>query len=206
MSAEKSQPSGLAVRLASGSPRRRELLRELGWKFEAVSPDVDETPLPGERPELLCERLARLKVSAGAKAFPHALVIAADTIVVVGGKTLGKPGSRAEACEMLHELQGRTHEVMTGLAVSMKARTLSAVERTAVCFRPLTALEIEAYAATGEGDDKAGAYAIQGRGALMVEGIEGDYFNVVGLPLCRLARLLEELGLGLNVLWQSPFN
>ena len=182
------------VCLASGSPRRRALLKELGWDFETVSPDVDESPLSGERPEALCERLARLKAEAGAKtAGPEFLVLAADTIVVVDGRVLGKPAGREEACAMLRLLQGRAHEVMTGLALSLGKKLLSAVERTIVHFRPLTEDEARAYAATGEGDDKAGAYAIQGKGALLVSAIEGDYFNVVGLPLCRLGRMLEEL-------------
>ncbi len=182
------------IRLASGSPRRRALLHDLGWDFETVSPDVDEAPLPGEKPEALCERLARLKAEAGAKtAGPNALVLAADTIVVIDGRVLGKPSGREEACAMLRLLQGRAHEVMTGIALSRGGELLSGVERTVVHFRPLTEAEVQAYAATGEGDDKAGAYAIQGKGALLISAIEGDYFNVVGLPLCRLGRMLEEL-------------
>lgn len=185
--------------LASGSPRRRALLQELGWDFETLSPNVDEAPLPGEKPEALCERLARLKAEAGASAAgPNALVLAADTIVVIDGRILGKPSGREEACAMLRLLQGRAHEVMTGVALSRGGELLSGVERTAVHFRPLTEEEVQAYAATGEGDDKAGAYAIQGKGALLVSAIEGDYFNVVGLPLCRLGRMLEELKGGME--------
>ncbi|MCR5347259.1 MAG: Maf family protein [Fretibacterium sp.] len=187
------------IRLASGSPRRRALLQDLGWNFEILSPDVDETPLPGERPEALCERLARLKAEAGAKTpGPGELVLAADTIVVIDGRILGKPSGREEACAMLRLLQGRAHEVMTGIALEKEGQILSGVERTAVHFRPLTEAEVQVYAATGEGDDKAGAYAIQGKGALLVSAIEGDYFNVVGLPLCLLGRMLESLGLGLE--------
>ena len=190
----------LRLCLASGSPRRRALLHDLGWEFETVSPDVDESPLPGETPESLCERLARLKAEAGAQQIPGAetLVLAADTIVVVDGRVLGKPSDREEACAMLRLLQGRAHEVMTGVALCWRGQLLSGVERTAVHFRPLTEREVRAYAATGEGDDKAGAYAIQGKGALLVSAIEGDYFNVVGLPLCRLGRMMEDLGLELE--------
>ncbi|MCR4817625.1 MAG: Maf family protein [Fretibacterium sp.] len=183
-----------SILLASGSPRRRALLQDLGWAFETVSPNVDEVSLPGEKPEALCERLARLKAEAGAKTVgPEVLVLAADTIVVVDGRVLGKPSGWEEACAMLRLLQGRAHEVMTGVALSRGGKLLSGVERTAVHFRPLTEAEVQAYVSTGEGDDKAGAYAIQGKGALLVSAIEGDYFNVVGLPLCRLGKMLEEL-------------
>lgn len=187
----------LRVRLASSSPRRRTLLSDLGWDLEVLSPDVDESHRPGEGPAELCERLARLK--AGACAADSDLpVVAADTVVAIDGLALGKPTDRREACAMLHRLQGRTHEVMTGLAVSWRGRLLSCVERTSVTFRPLSEEAVRAYAASGEGDDKAGAYAIQGRGALLVSEIRGDYFNVVGLPLCRLGQMMESLGFCLN--------
>lgn len=187
----------LRVRLASSSPRRRTLLSDLGWDLEVLSPDVDESHRPGEGPAELCERLARLK--AGACAADGDLpVVAADTVVAIDGLALGKPTDRREACAMLHRLQGRTHEVMTGLAVSWRGRLLSCVERTSVTFRPLSEEAVRAYAASGEGDDKAGAYAIQGRGALLVSEIRGDYFNVVGLPLCRLGQMMESLGFCLN--------
>ena len=187
----------LRVRLASSSPRRRALLSDLGWDLDVLSPDVDESHRPGEGPAELCERLARLK--AGACAADSDLpVVAADTVVAIDGLALGKPTDRREACAMLHRLQGRTHEVMTGLAVSWRGRLLSCVERTSVTFRPLSEEAVRAYAASGEGDDKAGAYAIQGRGALLVSEIRGDYFNVVGLPLCRLGQMMESLGFCLN--------
>ena len=190
----------LSILLASGSPRRRALLTELGWSFDCVVPDVDESPLPGEAPEALCERLARTKAeSLGDR--EGALVLAADTIVAVDGRILGKPADPAEGREMLSLLQGRGHEVLTGIALRWAGRTVSAVERTAVRFRPLTAGEIAAYLATGEGTDKAGSYAIQGKGSLLVSAIEGDYFNVVGLPLCRLGMLMESVGLSLERLW-----
>ena len=183
----------LSILLASGSPRRRALLADLGWRFEWTAPDVDES---------LCERLARLKAEAP-EVGEGVLVLAADTIVVVDGRVLGKPTDLGESREMLALLQGRRHEVLTGVALRWRGRTASAVERTAVRFRPLTPGEVAAYAATGEGMDKAGSYAIQGRGALLVSGIDGDYFNVVGLPLCRLGMLLESVGLSLERLWSG---
>ena len=192
----------LSILLASGSPRRRALLAALGWRFEWTAPRVDESPLPGEAPEALCERLARLKAEAP-EVREGVLVLAADTIVVVDGRVLGKPTDLGESREMLALLQGRRHEVLTGVALRWRGRTASAVERTAVRFRPLTPGEVAAYAATGEGMDKAGSYAIQGRGALLVSGIDGDYFNVVGLPLCRLGMLLESVGLSLERLWSG---
>ena len=192
----------LSILLASGSPRRRALLTDLGWCFEWTAPRVDESPLPGEAPEALCERLARLKAEAP-EVGEGVLVLAADTIVVVDGRVLGKPADLVESRNMLARLQGRRHEVLTGVALRWSGRTVSAVERTAVRFRPLTPGEVAAYAATGEGMDKAGSYAIQGRGALLVSGIDGDYFNVVGLPLCRLGMLLESVGLSLERLWSG---
>mgnify|MGYP000871216038 FL=1 len=190
----------LSILLASGSPRRRALLADLDWRFEWTAPRVDESPLPGEAPEALCERLACLKAEAP-EVGEGVLVLAADTIVVVDGRVLGKPADLLESRNMLARLQGRRHEVLTGVALRWNGRTASAVERTEVCFRPLTPGEVAAYAATGEGMDKAGSYAIQGRGALLVSGIDGDYFNVVGLPLCRLGMLLESVGLSLERLW-----
>ena len=192
----------LSILLASGSPRRRALLADLGWRFEWTASRVDESPLPGEAPEALCERLARLKAEAP-EVGEGVLVLAADTIVVVDGRVLGKPADLVESRNMLARLQGRRHEVLTGVALRWSGRTASAVERTEVCFRPLTPGEVAAYAATGEGMDKAGSYAIQGRGALLVSGIDGDYFNVVGLPLCRLGMLLESVGLSLERLWSG---
>jgi len=177
-------------------------LADLGWRFEWTAPRVDESPLPGEAPEALCERLARLKAEAP-EVGEGVLVLAADTIVVVDGRVLGKPADLGESRNMLARLQGRRHEVLTGVALRWNGRTASAVERTEVCFRPLTPGEVAAYAATGEGMDKAGSYAIQGRGALLVSGIDGDYFNVVGLPLCRLGMLLESVGLSLERLWSG---
>lgn len=182
--------------LASGSPRRRELLEQIGVKhYRIVSPDVDEHVEGHPAPEELVEFLSRRKAEAvGAKAGPDALVIAADTVVALDGAILGKPHSREEAAAMLAALSGREHAVYTGLTVLRGERTVTGHERTAVTFRTLTGTEIDRYAATGEPMDKAGAYGIQGVGALLITGIEGDYFNVMGLPVCRLGRVLAEFG------------
>lgn len=179
--------------LASGSPRRRELLKDLGLEYEIYKPDVDESRLEDEKPEALCLRLSRLKAQDGAKNFPGAIVIAADTIVVIDGKILGKPHDRDEAFMMLKTLQAREHEVITGVSVACGDEIISHAEHTLVKFIALSDSEIIEYIATGECDDKAGAYAIQGKGATLIERINGDYFNVVGLPLCSLAKILRKL-------------
>ncbi|MBQ3403531.1 MAG: septum formation inhibitor Maf [Synergistaceae bacterium] len=183
--------------LASGSPRRKALLESIGLKFEVFRPDVDEGYIPGESPEGYCTRLARTKALAGSRAYPDAVVIAADTIVVIDGQILGKPSGRDDAVRMLKMLEGREHEVITGLAVSYGGNVHVHAEHTAVKFRPLTDGEIRAYVSTGECDDKAGAYAVQGMGSLIVERVRGDYFNVVGLPLCALGGMLEVVGVNL---------
>ena len=152
---------------------------------------MNENILPDEMPENLCERLARIKCEAVSKNFLNSLVIAADTIVVIDKKILGKPKDFNNALEMLEALQGREHEVMTGLALSFNNKLISGFEMTRVKFRALTHEQIIAYANSGECMDKAGAYAIQGKGALLIEEIHGDYFNVVGLPICLLGKLLE---------------
>ena len=182
----------MKIILASGSPRRRELLKSPGLEFEVYKPDVDESIIDGESPSELCERLSRLKAQAGAEKFPDALVIAADTIVVIDDLILGKPKDREDAFNMLKHLQGKWHEVITGITICMKGNILSHDEHTRVKFRELSDSEIHAYVSTGECDDKAGAYAVQGYGSLLVERIEGDYVNVVGLPLCRLGKMLRE--------------
>jgi septum formation protein len=185
--------------LASGSPRRRELLKGLGWDFEVAVSEADESALPGETPEALCVRLAEAKATAVAESRKRsrsrkkALVIGADTIVVVDGEILGKPRDMPESLSMTRRLQGRSHEVLTGLALLWGETALRGLERTTVRFRPLDDAALQAYAGTGEGMDKAGAYAVQGKGALLVSSIEGDYFNVVGLPLCRLGLMIEEM-------------
>ena len=181
------------VVLASASPRRRELLALLGLAFDVAPADVDESWRNGEAPAVHAERLAREKATAARRA--DSVTIAADTIVVVDGDILGKPRDRAEAAAMLRRLGGREHVVHTAIAVAFGGRLVSGVEATRVWFRTLAEPTIEAYVATGEPLDKAGAYGIQGFGAVLVERIEGDYFTVMGLGLARLVDLLGEVGL-----------
>ena len=184
----------LRVILASQSPRRRELLALVGIAHEVRPADVDESPLPGEAPVPHAERLARAKADTLARRHPDALVVAADTVVVIDGDILGKPRDAAHAREMLARLAGREHTVVTAVAVSRGERVASAVERVLVRFRPLSDAEIAAYVGTGEPMDKAGAYGIQGYGATIVERIDGDFFAVMGLPLATVVRLARELG------------
>jgi septum formation protein len=181
------------VILASASPRRRELLNLIGIEHEVRPANIDETYLAGEAPREHAERLAREK--AVAIEAPEAITIGSDTIVVVDGRVLGKPRDREHAAEMLRQLSGRSHVVMTGVAAKWRGKLVSGLEEVGVTFRPLRDDEIERYIDTGEPMDKAGAYGIQGFGATIVERVDGDYFAVMGLPLNRLARLLETLGL-----------
>jgi septum formation protein len=181
------------VILASASPRRRELLSLIGIEHEVRPANIDETYLPGEAAREHAERLAREK--AGAIEVPDAITIGSDTIVVVDGRVLGKPRDREHAAEMLSQLSGRSHVVMTGVAAKWRGKLVSGLEEVGVTFRPLRDDEIDRYIDTGEPMDKAGAYGIQGFGATIVERVDGDYFAVMGLPLNRLARLLETLGL-----------
>jgi len=184
---------GVPVVLASESPRRRQLLELLGLSCEVLPAHLDETWRNGEAPAAHAERLAREK--AAARARPDAVAIGADTIVVIDGEILGKPRDVAEAATMLRQLSGREHEVFTGVAVVYGGRTASGAARTLVRFRPLDDATIRAYLATGEPMDKAGAYGIQGYGAVLVERIEGDYFTVMGLGLVLLTDLLGRVGL-----------
>jgi septum formation protein len=184
----------MRVILASQSPRRRELLALIGIAHEVRPADIDESLLPGELPAAHAERLARAKAHTIAEHEPDAVVIAADTIVVVGGDVLGKPRDRTEAQVMLRCLSGRTHTVLTAIAVARGARVESAVESVDVTFCRLTDAEIDAYIATGEPMDKAGAYGIQGYGATIVERVNGDYFSVMGLGVHRLVELLDRVG------------
>lgn len=180
--------------LASRSPRRSELLRRLGLEFRVVAATVDESYVDHEMPADHAERLAREKASAVARDEPGALVIGCDTIVIIDSDVLGKPRDSADAIRMLGRLAGRQHEVITGVAVAFEGRVTSAVERVRVRFRPLDEAECEAYVATGEPMDKAGAYGIQGLGSALVQSIEGDYFAVVGLPVVRTLELLRRAG------------
>jgi septum formation protein len=183
--------------LASTSPRRAEILHNAGFLFVVVSSGVDETPIPGESPSELVQRLADAKAElAAARATGPAIVIAADTIVTLEGHIFGKPRSSDDARQMLENLSGRTHAVVTGVTLIRlpDAERRSFVESTLVHFAQLSAEEISRYLATEEPHDKAGAYAIQGRAGRYIPRIEGDYFNVVGLPLAHVTQALAELG------------
>lgn len=180
--------------LASASPRRRELLEQVGLAFEVAPADLDESVRPAESPRAYVERLAREKAAAVHGRFPGAVALAADTSVVVDEQLLGKPGeSLEEGRRMLRLLSGRAHLVLTGLAVS-GATLLSRVVETTVVFRALTAEEIDWYARTGEGRDKAGGYAVQGRAGAFVSALEGSPSSVIGLPLAQTVELLREVG------------
>ena len=180
--------------LASQSPRRAELIGRLGLTFETVPADIDESYLHHETPPQHAERLAREKALAIAANRRDALVVGSDTIVVIDGEVLGKPRDRAHAIQMLTRLSDREHEVCTGVAVAHGGKVESALERVRVRFRPLDARACEEYVATGEPMDKAGAYGIQGFGSALVEGIEGDYFAVMGLPVVRMLELIQRFG------------
>lgn len=180
--------------LASQSPRRRELLATLPIEFTVAPANCDET-LPEEIPaEQAAEMLAVRKAAAITKEHPDAVVIGADTTVIIEDTILGKPQNHDECCAMLKLLSGRTHKVCTGVAVFANGKSISFTEETDVTFFPLSTEEIVAYADTDEPYDKAGAYGIQGKGGLFVAGICGDYNNVVGLPVARLYRYLKKLG------------
>jgi septum formation protein len=184
--------------LASGSPRRRELLTQIGVAFRAVSADIDETPLPHESPSAYVERLARGKAAAGRDFVMCDVpfcVLGADTAVVLDGKILGKPVDEADACAMLKMLSGAEHEVLTAIALLEGERCESRVVRSVVRFRPIGSDEATAYWASGEPRDKAGGYGIQGLGAVFVAGLNGSYSAVVGLPLCETAELLGHFGI-----------
>lgn len=182
------------VVLASGSPRRRQLLELIGIEHEVLPSNIDETLRPRESPRRHAERLAREKASAIATREPGKITVAADTIVVINRKVLGKPRDDADAKRMLSMLSGREHTVITAVAVARGRKLRSAVEEVRVKFRRLREDEIDAYIATREPMDKAGAYGIQGFGATIVECVNGDYFAVMGLPLARLVTLLRDLG------------
>jgi septum formation protein len=177
--------------LASASPRRQELLRNAGIAFEVQPADIPEDALPGEPAKDCAERLAREKALAVALQRPQDLVLGADTIVAVDGQLLGKPADSADAARMLRQLSGRDHEVITGVCLVAKGRPFVASEITRVTVDRITDQEIADYVATGEPMDKAGAYAIQGIAARWIPRIEGDYSNVVGLPVALVYRLMR---------------
>jgi septum formation protein len=184
----------MRVILASQSPRRRELLSLIGIEHEVQPADIDETPWPQEQPIPHAERLARAKAQVIAARAPDALVIAADTIVVIDGAILGKPVDIPDARAMLRRLSGRTHDVCTAMAVAIGDEVRSQVVTVPVRFRDLDDDTIARYVNTGEPMDKAGAYGIQGYGATIVEHIEGDYFAVMGLSLVTIVQLAETMG------------
>lgn len=177
--------------LASGSPRRRQLLEMLGIEHRVVPPDVDETRRPGETPADYVVRLAREKARTVSGRDPQSLVLAADTTVILGEELFAKPATVGEAVEMLGRLAGRTHQVYTGVALAQGERVETALDVSDVTFRRLARDQIANYVATGEPMDKAGAYAVQGKGAALIDGIRGDFFGVMGLPLRLVLDLLE---------------
>ncbi len=199
-----SEGSPRTILLGSGSPRRREILANLGILFVVQVAAVDESTLPGEGAAAYLERVVLAKLGAVSRAFGRvsggiSAILVADTSVVESGAILGKPGSAGEAEAMIARLAGRTHEVWTRFALGAPQETTQVLHVetvvTRVTFRPLTAARIRAYAESGEGSDKAGGYAVQGLGAGLVSRIDGSYTNVVGLPACELVVALEALGL-----------
>ncbi len=182
--------------LASASPRRRELLKQIGLRFEVEPTNYDEETTSASEPHGMARKLSLGKATAAARKHRKALIIAADTMVVLGDRIIGKPHTNAQAREMLRALNGRTHSVITGFTIlnAESGKVVSRSVETRVWMRKLTLKEIDAYVRTKEPLDKAGGYAIQGRGAVLVERIEGDFSNVVGLPLSALAETLREFG------------
>ena len=182
--------------LASGSPRRQELLQRIGiTDFDIRVPETEESYPEGLSPRQVVEYISREKADAAAKlCTPDEIVITADTMVFLDDQRLGKPADEADALRMLTALQGRHHTVCTGVTVRQGDRSLTESETTEVYFRPAAEAELRAYIATGEPMDKAGSYGVQGKGALLVEKLNGDFFNVMGLPVLRLRRMLEQFG------------
>ena len=180
--------------LASASPRRQELLRNAGITFEVQPADIPEDPLPGEAAKDCAERLAREKAVAVARQRPHDVVLGADTVVVVAGQLLGKPSNTADAERMLRMLSGREHQVITGACLVVSGQPSVTSETTLVTVSEITDKEIADYVASGEPMDKAGAYAIQGIASRWIPRIEGDYSNVVGLPVALVYRMLRQVG------------
>ncbi|HPX03782.1 MAG TPA: Maf family protein [Synergistaceae bacterium] len=193
----------MEIILASGSPRRQMLLGELGWNIKVVVPETDESQMPEESPEEMVRRLACKKAHSVHVSNPDSWVIGADTVVVADGEVLGKPSGHDDAVCMIKKLQGKKHAVITGIALfAPGGRRLVEAEETYVKFRALKDEDISSYVESGESFDKAGAYAIQGKGMLLVESIEGCYFNVVGLPVQRLSRMFADLGWPLSEQWR----
>ncbi len=179
--------------LASGSPRRSEILNSVGWEFEKIVPEIDETEFDGENPDAYVLRLAETKSKVISDQNPGAIVLGADTTVVIDGRIVGKPVDHEDARRMIKELSGVWHDVLTGIAFSHDGSTKSAVQKTSVKFVEMNASEIDFLVEFGEPLDKAGAYAVQAQAALFIERIEGDYWNVVGLPVSLVYRLYAEI-------------
>jgi septum formation protein len=181
--------------LASASPRRRELLRSVGLKFKTIPAHVDEDYIEGESPQQHVRRLAQEKAQLIARKYPRAWVLGADTIVVIDGLILGKPKNKTQAREMLKKLSGREHKVFTGFTITQVASKLShsAVVQSTVKFKKISAAELDWYIACDEPYDKAGGYAVQGKGAYFIKSIRGSYTNVIGLPLCEVLETLKKL-------------
>jgi septum formation protein len=192
----KAKPNSKAPQLvlASGSPRRIELLQAIGLNPKIIKPEVDETPLRGESARAMVKRLARLKAEAASQVGSQSLVLAADTTVVGtdGKRILGKPENAADAVRMLRQLRGKSHTVLTGYCLAQGTKVFSRVVASRVVMRDVKLSVLEAYVATGEPLDKAGAYGIQGLGGLLVESIRGSYTNIVGLPVSHVVADLEE--------------
>ncbi len=187
----------MEIILASGSPRRKQLLETMGLcSFRVMVPDFDEDSIALSDPARLVEALSQGKAAAAARTLsdPKALILAADTVVALRGEILGKPADPPDAFRMLTSLSRTSHQVYTGFTVLQGGRCVTEHEVTSVTFRPLSPKEIRAYIDTGEPMDKAGAYGIQGLGSLLVEKIQGDFFNVMGLPICHLGRVLRSFG------------
>lgn len=176
--------------LASGSPRRSEIMESVGWNFEKDVPDIDETEFPGETPEVYVQRLARVKAETVARKHEGEIVLGADTTVVIDNQIIGKPLDREDAKRMLRLLSGRWHDVLTGVAVARNGDSRVGLQRTRVKFVEINDAEIDFLVECGDPLDKAGAYAVQAQAALFIEGIEGDYWNVVGLPVSLVYRLI----------------
>ncbi len=178
--------------LASGSPRRAEILSAVGWEFEKIVPDVDESIIEGETPQIYVSRVARMKADEIGKTFADKFILAADTVVVIDDQILGKPKDNEEARSMISLLSGRTHEVLIGVALSKGGDSRDGVQTTLVEFATLSEPEIEFLVETGGPLDKAGAYAVQAQAALFIKKIDGDYWNVVGLPISLVYKLASE--------------
>lgn len=190
--------------LASGSSRRKELLDQIGVQYTSAAMDIDETPLPDERPRDYVERMAKEKGLAGLSQFPSCTILASDTTVIIENQILGKPNSVDDAITMLQQLSGQVHSVLTAIAmcseIDGKRELQSQVVETKVEFYPLDIDQIKDYVATGEPMDKAGSYGIQGKGALFVKGIHGSYSSVVGLPLAETGKMLQHFNVPV---WQG---